>query len=368
MDAPINYKEWYAIDKDVPAYYEELLNAMPRDPQATARTRDAEGTMPQQARDKLFNISAEIKNYFHEFGSPMPPLMEGCTVLDLCCGSGRDTYLAAQLVGEGGKVIAVDPDAKKIAIAEKYFDLEMKQFGYSSANVEFHVGVPEDLQFIEDASVDIVVSNCTFNLSPNKEAYVEEVFRVLKDNAEWYFTDVFTDRRIPVAIAHDINNRAQRLGGAMYVGDFRRLVQSKGFNDPRYLINWKSPLSEEEQSIYEDVSFATLTVRAMKSLWSEDVCENYGETVTYDGSLPDYPDYFLFEHNIKFPTGKSCSVCGNVTTVAAYSRYAKVFKVEGNRETHLGDTCKTYDALVVKAPDFSGVRDEDDQPIQASCC
>lgn len=368
MQSPIDYKKFYTYEEEPKTYYKKIMEAAPADPQQTARTRDAKGTIPQSSRDKLFNISAEIKNLFPEFGAPMPPLMEGCTVLNLCCGSGRDAYLAAQLVGQDGKVIAISPNASKMGVAQKYFDQEMKQFGYATPNVEFHEGVPEDLHFIESGSIDIVISNCTFNLSPDKEAYVGEVFRVLKDNGEWYFTDVFTDRRIPYDISHDINNRAQRLGGAMFVGDFRRLVQACGFRDPRYLMNWKTPLTDAEQQTYGDVVFATITVRALKSVWSEDVCENYGEKVTYDGSLPDYPDFFLFEHNIKFPAGQAFPVCGNVTALAKHSRYAKVFKVEGDRSTHLGDTHKAYDALVAGAPDFDGVVDEDDQPIQASCC
>lgn len=78
---------------------------------------------------------------------------------------------------------------------------------------------------IDDESVDVVISNCTFNLSPNKNAYVEEVKRVLKEGGEWYFTDVFTDRRIPLEKARDLKLRALRLAGAMYINDFRRLVQ-----------------------------------------------------------------------------------------------------------------------------------------------
>ncbi len=364
----MDYEAWYALDSDPVEYYAQIAELSPRDPQATARTRDADGTIPGEAREKLFNISAEIKNLFHEFGSPMPPLMEGCTVLDLCASSGRDTYLAAQLVGPEGKVIAVEPNAERLAVAEKYFDQEMKQFGYTTPNVELKVGVPEDLSFIPDDSIDIVISNVTFNLSPDKETYVREVHRVLKPNGEWYFTDVFTDRRIPQQVAKDPTMRADRLAGAMFVGDFRRLLQRNGFNDPRYLMNWKTLLTSEEQAKYGDVSFATMTVRVLKSDWSEDVCESYGEVVTYDGSLPDYPDFFLFENNIKFPTGKACPVCGNVTAVAKHSRYAKAFNVEGDRTTHIGDTHHAYDALVINAPDFEGVRDEDDQPIQASCC
>ena len=365
----MDYKAWYTMDVDPAEYYAQIAAASPLDPQETARTRDAENTIPGEAKDKLFNISAEIKNLFHEFGAPMPPLMEGCTVLDLCCGSGRDTYLAAQLVGPEGKVIGVEPNAKRLAVAEKYFDQEMKQFGYAEPNVELHVGVPEDLSFIPDASIDIVISNCTFNLSPDKQKYVREVFRVLKENGEWYFTDVFTARRIPEELAKKVENRADRLAGAMYVGDFRRLVQRNGFNDPRYVWNWKTPLSDTEREKYGEVEFATLTVRALKSDWTEDVCETYGEVIFYDGSLPDFPDYFQFENSIKFPAGKEIpGVCGNVTALTAHSRYSKVFKTTGDRSRHIKDTHNAFDALVINAPDFTGVRDEDDLPIQASCC
>ena len=103
-------------------YYDAIAKAQGIDPQATARTRNAEDAVPGEAKDKLFNVAAEIKNTFHEFGAPLPPLLEGCTVVDLCCGSGRDTYLAAQLVGSAGKVVGVEPNAERLAIAQKYLD------------------------------------------------------------------------------------------------------------------------------------------------------------------------------------------------------------------------------------------------------
>ena len=362
----MDYRAYYKLDQDPTVYYEAVMEASPRDPQATARTRDADSTIPDSVREKLFNVSAEIKNYFHEFGAPLPPLLDGCTVLDLGAGSGRDSYLAAQLVGPTGRVIAVEPNAARLAIAEKYLDQEMNQFGYDTPNIEFHVGVPEDLSFIPDDSVDVVISNVTFNLSPDKDAYIKEVKRVLKDDGEWYFTDVFTDRRIPKELASRLDARALRLGGAMYINDFRRLAQANGFADPRYPLTFKTPLSEEEQAMFPDIAFATITARLMNSDWTEDVCESFGEKVTYKGNLEDYPNEFLFDYNIKFPAGVEVTVCNNVSALAAHSRYKDAFEYEGNRDQHIGDT--HGDHIIKTAPEFSGVRDEDDLPIQASCC
>ena len=171
----------------------------------------------------------------------------------MCCGSGRDTYLAAQLVGPAGKVIGVEPNAERLVIAQKYLDREIKQFGYETCNVKLLHGCPEDLAVlgIADASVDVVISNCTFNLSPHKGAYVAEVKRVLKPQGEWYFTDVFTDRRIPQETSDKIENVALRLGGALFVEDFRRIARHpltgtalKGFQIP----NWDKAIDVVERA------------------------------------------------------------------------------------------------------------------------
>ena len=350
------------------AYYDAIAAAQGRDPQATARTRDANGTIPEEARDLLYNVSAEIKNTFHEFGSPLPPLLEGCTVLDLCCGSGRDTYLAAQLVGENGRVIGVEPVAERLAIAEKYLAQEIKQFGYGANNVTLIHGVPEDLAAagIEDGSVDVVISNCTFNLSPDKERYIAEVKRVLKDGGEWYFTDVYTDRRVPQSTSDVVANVATRLGGALFIEDFRRMALAAGFHAPRYLMTWKTPVSDEEAALFPDIAFATITSRLINSELTSDHCEDYGEEIIYDGTLPGFPEFFLFDKDIKFPAGKACHVCDNVSVLAHATRYAKVISVKGSRDVHYGDI--HGDHIIKCAPDFDGVVDEDDQPIQASCC
>lgn len=365
----MDYRAYYRLEvEDNQAYYEEMAALQGRDPQATARTRDADGTVPAEARPLLYNVSAEIKNTFHELGAPLPPMLEGCTVLDLCCGSGRDTYLAAQLVGERGKVIGVEPVPARLAVAQKYLAQEIKQFGYEKCNVELVCGAPEDLSAlgITDGSVDVVISNCTFNLSPDKERYAAEVKRVLKEGGEWYLTDVLADRRVPLELAADPKARALRLGGALYIEDFRRLAQAAGFPDVRYLVFNKTPLTAREQRLFGDVSFATTTMRLVNSPLVEDVCEAYGERVTYDGSIPGHPDCFVFDHGITLKTGEPRSACGNISGLVRSSRYARAIAVEGDRSRHLGSTPAAR--LVAGAPDFDGVVDEDDQPIQASCC
>ena len=107
----------------------------------------------------------------------------------------------------------------------------------------------------------------------------------------------------------------------------------------------------------------------MNTPYTSDVCEDYGEFVTYKGGLPDFPDYFLFDKDIKFPVGKRCHVCNNVTSLVIPEfggRYAAVFEYEGSRERHAGDT--HGDHIIKVAPDFDGVVDEDDQPVRVSCC
>lgn len=131
-------------------------------------------------------IADEIIARFYGCGSPIPPALEGCTVLDLGSGSGRDVYVLSKLVGETGHVIGVDMTPEQIEVAERYQQEQADRFGYAKSNVEFRLGYIEDLAAIgiEDNSIDLVVSNCVVNLSPFKELVMKEVFRVLKPGGE----------------------------------------------------------------------------------------------------------------------------------------------------------------------------------------
>jgi ubiquinone/menaquinone biosynthesis C-methylase UbiE len=121
-------------------------------------------------------------------------------------------------------VIGVDMTDEQLAVARAHVDWHTQRYGYSKPNVTFLKGVIEDLTSvgIEDASVDVCVSNCVLNLSPNKPQVLAEIFRVLKPGGELYFSDVFCDRRLPAALKEDQEVLGECLGGALYIGEWGR--------------------------------------------------------------------------------------------------------------------------------------------------
>lgn len=294
---------------------------------------------PAEIRDVLPLIADEIQERFYGCGSPLPPLLEGMTVLDLGCGTGRDVYIASKLVGESGRAIGVDMTTEQIEAAKKYQEEQRERFGFKTSNVKFLQGYIEDLKSlgIEDDSIDVVISNCVINLSPAKEQVFREIYRVLKPGGELLFSDVFADRRIPEALAADPILRGECLSGAMYVEDFRRLMAKAGWADFRYTdirgLDFDNGEIEEKLGF---AAFSSRTIRAFKLDDLEDSCEDYGQVAWYDGSIPEHPHFFDFDGHHRFFTNKPMPVCGNTASMLSNTRYGKAFKVAGGRTAHFG--------------------------------
>lgn len=297
-------------------------------------------SLPQEVKEALPLIADEILDRFYGCGSPLPPYLEGMTVLDLGCGTGRDTYIASKLVGEKGKVIGVDMTKQQIDVARKYQDEQAKRFGYAQSNVEFYDGYIEDLEAIgiPSNSVDVVISNCVINLSPFKEKVFSEIFRILKPGGELYFSDVFADRRMPEGLSEDPVLRGECLAGALYVEDFRRLLARVGWADFRFMN--ACPISLENDEIEAKVgmiNFTSRTVRAFKLPdYLEDICENYGQVAYYQGTIPGFPHYFDLDDHHRFFTGQPVLVCGNTAAMLENTRFGSAFKVTGDRSVHYG--------------------------------
>ena len=294
---------------------------------------------PAEIRAILPLIADEIQSKFYGCGSPLPPLLHGMTVLDLGCGTGRDVYIASKLVGESGCAIGVDMTTAQIETALNYQEEQRERFGSKKSNVKFMQGYIEDLKSlgIEDNSVDVVISNCVINLSPAKEQVFKEIYRVLKPGGELFFSDIFSDRRIPEPLAADSVLRGECLSGALYVEDFRRIMQKAGWQDFRYTSICGIEIDNEE--IESKIGFATFTsrtVRAFKLDDLEDICEDYGQVAWYDGSIPGCPHFFDLDDHHRFIKGKPMLVCGNTASMVSDTRYGRAFKVMGNRSVHFG--------------------------------
>jgi SAM-dependent methyltransferase len=297
---------------------------------------------PEAIREILPLIADEILDKFYGCGSPLPPLLEGMTVLDLGCGTGRDVYIASKLVGEPGCVIGVDMTSEQIETAIKHQDGQRKRFGFNASNVKFFQGYIEDLKplGIEDNSVDVVISNCVINLSPDKERVFKEIYRVLKPGGELFFSDVFSDRRIPEELSKDPVLVGECLGGTLYTEDFRRMMARCGWADFRYADIRNMALNDKEiEKGFGNIAFSSRTVRAFKLNDLEDICEDYGQVAYYGGCISGCPHFFDLDNHHRFFTGKPMLVCGNTASMLSNTRYGKAFKVLGDRSVHYGTFC-----------------------------
>lgn len=286
----------------------------------------------------LLNIHETVLNKFYGCGSPLPVAVEGCTVLDLGCGAGRDAFLLSQIVGQNGRVIGVDMTDDQLSVARQHIGWHMDKFGYKKPNVEFVKAYIEDLKAagIPDNSVDVVISNCVINLSPDKESVFREIFRVLKPGGELYFSDIFTGRRVPEHLQNDKVMRGECLGGAMYTEDFRRLMRKVGVLDMRIMSKRRISLDHQDViKIAGMIDFYSMTVRAFK-IDLEDICENYGQVAYYKGTIPECPHSYVLDDHHELVTAMPMLVCGNTANMLSQTRLAKHFTITGNMSTHYG--------------------------------
>jgi ubiquinone/menaquinone biosynthesis C-methylase UbiE len=161
-------------------------------------------------------------------GNPvaLASLKTGETILDLGSGGGIDVFLAAQRVGPNGKVIGVDMTQAMITTATA----TAQQYGY--ANVEFRLGEIEQLP-VDDASVDVIISNCVINLSPDKARVFKEAYRVLKPNGRILISDIVTEGALPEKIKSSFAAWAGCVAGALEKQQYLDIIRNTGFQNVR---------------------------------------------------------------------------------------------------------------------------------------
>jgi len=165
-------------------------------------------------------------------------IKEGDTVLDLGSGAGNDVFVARSIVGEKGKVVGVDFTEAMIAKAND----NKVRLGFQ--NIEFLLGEIESLP-LNDATIDVAISNCVMNLVPDKEKAYKEVYRVLKPGGHFSISDIVLSGDLPQSIKEVAEMYAGCVSGAMIKDDYIAAIKNAGFKNIAIVKERKLDLSDE---------------------------------------------------------------------------------------------------------------------------
>ncbi len=170
-------------------------------------------------------------------GNPvaLASLREGETVLDLGSGAGFDCFLAAKKVGKNGRVIGIDMTPEMVEKARA--NAEKGDY----RNVEFRLGEIEHLP-VEADSVDVVISNCVINLSPDKKSVFKETYRVLKPGGRLMVSDIVLTRELPGPVKNSIEAYIGCLAGAVMKNDYLDSIKAAGFREVKVLAETSFPV------------------------------------------------------------------------------------------------------------------------------
>ncbi|CAF2736868.1 unnamed protein product [Rotaria sp. Silwood2] len=258
----------------------------------------AKAYVPSFIKDIIKKIHPEVTARYFGCGLVFPPKLEGCRVLDLGCGSGRDVYILSSLVGAQGYVVGVDMTKEQLDVANRFVDYHTKEFGFEKVNVEFRLGKIEQLTDdpeLKTNSFDVAVSNCVVNLSPDKKKVLQQVYEMLKPGGEFYFSDMYADRPIP-----------------------KELHSNK--------ILWV------KYTYLGDIKYASCTYRLFKNKSIEDLTtfdNKYGALVTYITPITNYEHELQFDQSITLKLrGQPQYLNAELIKMLRISRYSENFKID----------------------------------------
>lgn len=191
-------------------------------------------------------------------------LKEGEIVLDLGCGGGIDCFIASKYVGPNGMVYGVDMTDEMLELAIR----NKEKTGIE--NVQFIKGYIEEIP-LEDGLVEVVLSNCVINLSPNKEKTLSEAYRVLKNGGRFAVADIVACKELPDSITQNTSGWAACMTGAIHMDEYRKTLERVGFKDVKielagYIQGFAGQdyFSDEDLRIMLDKAYASAHITAIK--------------------------------------------------------------------------------------------------------
>jgi len=210
--------------------------------------------------DSEMNAVPEGANLGFGCGNPvaLASLKEGDVVLDLGSGAGFDAFLAAKRVGKTGRVIGVDMTPEMLAKAQE----NAKKGKY--ANVEFRLGEIEKLP-VEDNSIDVIISNCVINLSPDKELVFKEANRVLRSGGRLMVSDLVLAKDLPKKLKDSVEAYVGCLAGAIKKDEYLNLISLSGFQDIKVISESSYPVDTMFDNLKDaENAIASVKISAVK--------------------------------------------------------------------------------------------------------
>ncbi len=166
---------------------------------------------------------------------------------------------------------------------------------------------------------------------------LNKIHKILKHGGELYFSDIYSDRRLPEKIRKNPLLYSECLGGALYWKAFERIAKKSGFMDPRIITKKTVNISNKEISnLTENAVFYSITYRLWKLHGLEDACEDYGHIAIYKGGIPESPFKFQLDYSHIFEKDKPERICGNTALMLSRTRFSKFFEVIGDFTKHFG--------------------------------
>jgi radical SAM protein with 4Fe4S-binding SPASM domain len=276
----------------------------------------------QPDADDLAHIPREVVERFYGCGSPVSAAMltPGETIVDLGSGAGIDCFIAAKKVGAGGRVYGIDMTDSMLNVANACRPRVASALGWDV--VDFRRGFLEAIP-LEDASADVVTSNCVINLSPDKPRVFREVWRVLKDHGRAVIADIVADREVPPRMRADGKLWGECISGALTEDDFLAALERAGFYGVSIL----------KKTFWKDVEgcrFFSITVRGYK-FEKKAGCTYVGQYAVYLGPLKAAVD----EEGHLFPRGTPIEVCTDTAAKLSRTPYAGAFAIVDGKTTRM---------------------------------
>jgi arsenite methyltransferase len=307
-------------------------------------------SLPSSVRQILEAIPEAITDKSCGCGFPIPLGIHGLHALDLGCGSGRDAYALAALMGPMGSVTGIDLTPSLVQVAQQNLSTFTRRLPTPPARLHFAHGYIEylDQAGIETETIDLAIANFALSLTPDKTQAMREIFRVLCYGGEFQFSDLFASRRVPAHVRdHDVLF-CEGLGGALYLDDFVSLCREVGFGEPRLVRVEKTPIEittdETLAASVAAIQYQSLTFRCFKvpgKMEMHTTEQDYGHVAKYLGTIPGHEGVYVLDSSYRFETRRPVRIGGNTAAILTDSWLARHFHVDGDFSEHFGRFTQT---------------------------